>query len=61
MRVKTKSNGVAKTIDNIIDVVKDRIQDQTVDIEPINMICMFFVDPLTKVLPPSIFVRMLLA
>jgi hypothetical protein len=42
MRVKTKSNGVAKTIDNIIDVVKDKIQDQTTDIELINMICMSF-------------------
>jgi hypothetical protein len=28
VRVTTKSNGVAKTIDNMFDIVKDRIQDK---------------------------------
>jgi hypothetical protein len=42
MRVTINSNGIAKTIDNMVNIVKDRICEQTIDIEYINMICMFF-------------------
>ena len=37
-----KSNGVAKTIDNMFHVVKDRIQDQANDVKHIKMICMYY-------------------
>jgi hypothetical protein len=32
-----KSSGVAKTIDNIIRIVKDRIQDQPINVKLVNI------------------------
>ena len=49
-----KSSGAAKHIDIKCHVVKDRIQDQTIDLKYINTKFML-ADPLTKDLPPSIF------
>ena len=49
-----KSNGAAKHIDIKYFVVKDRTQDQTVDVIHIST-TMMLADPLTKGLPPKIF------
>jgi len=49
-----KSSGAAKHIDIKYFVVKDRTQDQTVDMVHIST-TMMLVDPLTKGLPPKIF------
>jgi hypothetical protein len=49
-----KSSDAAKHIDIKYFVVKDRVQDQTVEIEHISTKQML-VDPLTKGLPPNIF------
>jgi hypothetical protein len=49
-----KSSDVAKHIDIKYFVVKDRVQDQTVEIEHICTKQMR-ADPLTKGLPPNIF------
>ena len=49
-----KSNGAAKHIDIKYFIVKDRTQDQTVDMVHIST-TMMLVDPLTKGLPPKIF------
>ena len=50
-----KSSGAAKHIDIKYHVVKDRIQDQTINIKYISTKLML-ADPLTKGLPPSVFV-----
>ena len=49
-----KSSGAAKHIDIKYHVVKDRIQDQTINIKYISTKLML-ADPLTKGLPPSVF------
>jgi hypothetical protein len=49
-----KSSGAAKHIDIKYYVVKDRIQDQTIEVRHIGTTEML-ADPLTKGLPPSIF------
>ena len=49
-----KSSGAAKHIDIKYHVVKDRIQDQTIDVQHISTKAMI-ADPLTKGLPPNIF------
>jgi len=49
-----KSSGAAKHIDIKYFVVKDRTQDQTVDMVHIST-TMMLADPLTKGLPPKIF------
>jgi hypothetical protein len=49
-----KSSGAAKHIDIKYYVVKDRVQDQTIDVKYISTKLML-ADPLTKGLPPSIF------
>jgi hypothetical protein len=49
-----KSSDAAKHIDIKYFVVKDRVQDQTIEIERI-IIKQIFVDPLTKGLPLNIF------
>ena len=49
-----KSNVAAKHIDVKYHVVKDRIQDQTINVKHISTTNML-ADPLTKGLPPSIF------
>jgi hypothetical protein len=49
-----KSSDTAKHIDIKYFVVKDRVQDQTVEIEHISTKQML-ADPLTKDLPPNIF------
>jgi hypothetical protein len=51
-----KSNGVAKHIYLKYLVVRDRIQDLTINLEYISTKKML-VDPLTKGLPPNIFSR----
>ena len=49
-----KSSAVAKHIDIKYHVVKDRIQDHTIDVKHISTTRML-ADPLMKGLPPSIF------
>ena len=49
-----RSSNAARHIDIKYRVVKDRIQDQTVDVKHIRTKHML-ADPLTKGLPPSIF------
>ena len=49
-----KSSGATKHIDIKYFVVKDRTQDQTIDMVHISM-TMMLADPLTKGLPPKIF------
>ena len=49
-----KSSGAAKHIDIKYHVVKDRIQDQTIDVKYISTRLML-ADPLTKGLSPSVF------
>ena len=49
-----KSSGAAKHIDIKYLVVKDRIQDQTIDVKYISTKSML-ADPLTKGLPPNVF------
>jgi hypothetical protein len=49
-----KSSDATKHIDIKYFVVKDRVQDQTIEIEHINTNQML-TDPLTKGLPPNIF------
>jgi hypothetical protein len=49
-----KLSGAAKHIDIKYHVVKDRIQDQTIDVKYISTRLML-ADPLTKGLPPSVF------
>ena len=49
-----KSSAAAKHIDIKFSVVKDRIQDQTIEVKHISTTRML-ADPLTKGLPPSIF------
>ena len=46
------SNGVAKTIDNMFHVVKDRIQDQPIEVERMSMF-EHFTDPFIKGFPPN--------
>ena len=47
-----KSNGVAKTIDNMFHVVKDRIQDQAIEVKCMSM-SECFTDPFIEGLPPN--------
>ena len=54
-----KSIGVAKAIDNMFRVVKDKIQNQTYYVKHMNKFCMFY-GSVTEGLPP-IFKIMLLA
>ena len=49
-----KSSAAAKHIDIKFNVVKDRIQDQTIEVKHISTTHML-ADPLTKGLPPSTF------
>ena len=49
-----KSSATAKHIDIKYHIVKDRIQNHTIDVKHISTTRML-VDPLTKGLPPSIF------
>jgi hypothetical protein len=49
LQVTTRQMGVAKTIYNMLCVVKARIQDQPIDVKHINM---FFMDPFTKACHP---------
>jgi len=49
-----KSSGAAKHIDIKYFIVKNRTQDQTVDVIHIST-TMMLADPLTKGLPPKIF------
>ena len=54
MRVTTNQSAAAKHIDSKYLVVKDRIQDQTINVKHIRTTHML-ADPLTKGLPPSVF------
>ena len=49
-----KSCGAAKHIEIKYHVVKDRIQDRTIDVKYLNT-RLILADPLTKNLPPSVF------
>ena len=49
-----KSSNATKTIDIKYYVVKDKVQDQTINLEHIRTKDML-ADPLTKGLPPSVF------
>ena len=49
-----RSNEAAKHIDIKYHVVKNRIQDQTIEVEHISTKSML-ADPLTKDLPPNVF------
>ena len=52
-----KLNGVAKTIDNMFSVVKDRIQDQAIEVENMSMFeC--FTDPFIEGLPPILMIML---
>jgi hypothetical protein len=52
--LSNKSSDAAKHIDIKYFVVKDRVQDQTIEIEHIS-IKQMLADPLMKGLPPNIF------
>ena len=49
-----KSCGATKHIEIKYHVVKDRIQDRTIDVKYLNT-RLILADPLTKNLPPSVF------
>ena len=53
-----KSNGVAKTIDNMYHVVKDRIQDQANDVKHIKMICMYYGSVYQRGSPPILMIML---
>jgi hypothetical protein len=41
MQVTTSQNGVAKALENMLYVVKERIQDQSINVKHMRMIYMF--------------------
>jgi hypothetical protein len=49
-----KTSGAAKHIDIKYYVVKDKVQDQVINLEHISTVKML-ADPLTKGLPPNVF------
>jgi hypothetical protein len=51
---KNKSSGTAKYIDIKCYIIKEKIQDQTIEVEHVRTQQML-ADPLTKGLPPNVF------
>ena len=50
-------NGIAKAIDNMFSVVKDRIQDQAIEVERMSTF-EYFTDPFIEGLPPILMIML---